>query len=234
MNKKIVIATPFYEVKAYSPYITSLIDSIRALHMAEIAYDYYELSGDSYVDRAKNSLVHQFLESDASHILMIDSDLKWNVGGFLRIVRAGLVHGAEVVGGAYPNKNNWETFGCLPLIQDGFLIGKDFEGTRLIEMFGIPGGFILYSREAFERARPNLNTYTNPEGVTFLECFKCNVEKSGGRVGEDIYFQLRYREMGGKVWCEPDIDFYHFGVKGFEGNYHKHLLKTIEQNHKGA
>lgn len=232
MSKKIklIIATPFYEVKAFSPYIVSLLDSLRLLHELGIEWDYYELSGDSYVDRAKNSLVHKFLESDATHILMIDSDMSWDVVGFGRIIKAALA-GFEVVGAAYPCKNNWEFFGCVPNYNaEGQLLGKEIGDIRLLDMWCMPGGFICYSRMAFERARPNLQTYHDKTaGIDYLECFKCNIEENGGRVGEDVYFQLRYKEAGGIVWLEPDVTIRHFGVKAWEGNYHEFLL-----NNRGA
>lgn len=231
---KVVVATPFYEVKAYSPYITSLVSSIRALEQMRMDYDYYELSGDSYVDRAKNTLVHRFLQSDYTHIFMIDSDLAWSVDGFLKIIKAGML-GAEVVGGVYPNKNNWSSYGCIPMSKDGYFVGKEIGDSKYIKSYGIPGGFILYSREAFERARPALQVYTDPNiNETFLECFRCNIEPHGGRIGEDIYFQARYRDCGGEVWLDPDISFIHFGVKGWEGNYHKYLMTTLGLPEGGA
>lgn len=231
---KLVICTPFYEVKAYSPYVVSLINSIRVLQELGITWDYYELSGDSYVDRAKNTLIHRFLKDpDATHLFMIDSDLAWDVEGFARILKAALA-GAEVVGGAFPNKNNWSTYGAIPNTdpETGLIKGKELDGMRLMDMWGIPGGFVIYSREAIERTRPLLATYTNwekgpdgePRQETYLEAFRCNIEKDGGRVGEDIYFQLRYREAGGMIWCEPDINFQHFGVKGWAGNFNSYVL----------
>ena len=227
-NMKLVLATPFYEVKAYSPYIVSLIDSLRVLQELGIEYDYYELSGDSYVDRAKNILIHRFLQSDATHIFMIDSDLSWDVDGFERVIRAALA-GAEVIGGAYPNKNNWSAFGVVLIhAEDGHPVSEEIGNTRLVSAWGIPGGFLVYSREAVERTRSNLSPYTEPAiNETLLECFRCNIEKDGRRVSEDIYFQQRYREMGGQVWLEPDISFEHFGVKGWEGNFHNHLLAKL-------
>ena len=41
--KGIVLATPFYEVKAYSPYITSLVYTINALNFYKIPWQYYEM-----------------------------------------------------------------------------------------------------------------------------------------------------------------------------------------------
>jgi hypothetical protein len=132
--------------------------------------------------------------------------------------------GMEIVGGTYPNKNNWETFGTIPLLKDDTVMGIEKDGIRLIDTTGIPGGFIIYSREAFERTRNSLETY-NENDEKILQCFRCSVE-DGLRVGEDIYFQRRYIENGGKVWLEPNISFYHFGVKGFPGNYHEYLLNN--------
>ena len=229
---KLVIATPFYEIKGYSPYILSLMNSVRVLNELKMEWDYYELSGDSYVDRAKNSIIHRFMQSDATHILMIDSDLSWGVDGFLRIIKAGLL-GAEVVGGAYPNKHNWATFGAVPIMVDGEPVSEEISGSKLLQMYGIPGGFILYSREAIERTRPNLKKYIDVQvNQTILECFKCDIDADGVRIGEDIYFQLRYRELGGIVWCEPNILFTHYGVKGWEGRFQTHLgeMKQMESD----
>lgn len=230
---KLVIATPFYEVKAYSPYITSLLNSIKVLTELGIEYDYYELSGDSYVDRAKNALVHRFLQSDATHIMMIDSDMAWDVKGFANILKASLL-GADVVGAAYPCKNNWEFFGCVPNLVDGYAVGKEIGDVKLVDMYCIPGGFLIYSRKAFEKTRENLKFYINPSNnEKILEVFKCNVEPSGGRVGEDVYFQLRYKECGGKVWLVPDVTIEHYGVKAWVGNYNEFMIKTeLEANKK--
>ena len=231
IKMSVVIATPFYEVKAYSPYIPSLLNSIRVLDIMGIPWDYYELSGDSYVDRAKNSLVHRFLESDHTHLFMIDSDLLWDPMGFARIITAGIL-GAEIVGGTYPNKNKWDSFGALLRVDDGgHRMGKELsENVRLLDAEFIPGGFILYSRKAIERTRPNLETYRSwndldKEEEIILQCFKCNIEEDGGRIGEDVYFQKRYIEAGGIVWLEPRITFRHIGVHSWKGNFHQALLR---------
>jgi len=227
----LMLATAFYEVKAYSPYIMSLIDSIRVLHELGVDWTFKSISGDSYVDRAKNSLIHDFLKSDYSHIFMIDSDEAWDVNGFCRIIKAAIM-GAEIVGAAYPCKNNWEFYGCVPnKAEDGSFMGKEIGDMRLLDMWGIPGGFLIYSREAIERTRPKLNSYIIPEnGESVLECFRCNIEKDGGRVGEDIYMQLRYKDAGGIIWLEPNVTIQHYGVKEWVGNYNDYLLRQKAAN----
>jgi hypothetical protein len=254
---KLFIGQAFYECKSFSPQIPCLVDAFRVMAELELDYYYEQVNGDSYVDRAKNALVHQFLKSDCTHLMIIDSDETWNVEGFARLIRAAM-SGFEVVAGLYPCKNNWEFFGGFPKAdENGFLLGKEINDMRLLEMVIAPGGFIIYSREAFERTRPNLDSYIAPENnESILEVFRCNIEikdfarktveelqlmskeelinhiklcqrggRSGGRIGEDVYFQARYKEMGGKIWCEPNIDMGHIGIKEWKGNYNNHLLE---------
>lgn len=224
---KLAIATPFYEVKGYSPYISSLVHSIKALEEMKVPWEYFELSGDSYVDRAKNVLARRFMDSDCTHLMIIDSDMSWEVEGFLRIIKAALA-GFELVGAGYPCKNKWDFYGCIPQIgQDGQLIGVELEDMRLLKMYCVPGGFICYSRIAFEMTHPFLKQYTEMvNDVTYYEYFKCNIEENGTRVGEDVYFQIRYREAGGIVYLEPNVTIMHWGTKAWAGNYHYHLLET--------
>lgn len=259
MDKKdfrLYIGTAFYEVKAFSPQIVSLKESWKILDTLGIAHTYRQLAGDSYPDRAKNSIVNDFLKTDCTHLMIIDSDETWNPEGFARLIKAAL-YGCEIVAGLYPCKNNWEFYGgYCKKSEDGFVMGKEFNDMRLIEMEYVPGGFIVYSRDAFERTRPILDYYTDTETKEdILQAFCCNIEfeslkryfrtelseidqeslidiilsmQSGGRqgmrIGEDIYFQKRYREMGGQIWCEPNIEMGHYGIKEWRGNYQTFLL----------
>jgi hypothetical protein len=49
------------------------------------------------------------------------------------------------------------------------------------------------------------------------------------RYGEDATFCRRARDMGVPLYCDPNITFGHYGVKGFHGNYHEYLLKPPEE-----
>ena len=240
--RKIILGTCFYEVKGFSPYIVSLVATIRALELMKLPWDYKEISGDSYVDRAKNTLLNSFMDDqEATHLFMIDSDHGWHVEGFLRVLRAAMM-GAELVGASYPCKNNWDFYGCIPKQEEGedgnlYYIGKEIGDVRLLEMYCIPGGFVCYSKAALKRTEPNLKTYTVHElcdggvgrAVTQIEFFKCNIEEDGGRIGEDVYFQKRFSEAGGKIYLEPNATIAHFGIHKWEGNYHEKLIREKEQ-----
>jgi len=282
---RLLLASAFYEIKAYSPYLTSLMGkhidpkitgTLKALDMAGIDWDFIEISGDSYVSRAKNSIVNDFLKSDFTHLFMIDSDLSWDVSGFLKVLKCAM-EGAEMVGATYPNKNTWENYGVVPILENGKPIIKEITNIKVMQVHLLPGGFIIYSRKAFERAEPNLDRYVNPKNLeefyqyfgqvvrkspfsggkdsytnhlkkifaqalndygeylgpnpndTFLECFRCNIEKNNTLIGEDYYFQYRFQEMGGAIWVVPDVEMGHYGVKEWRGNYWNFVEKEYKE-----
>ena len=226
---KLVIATAFYEVKGYSPYIMALTETIKLLHALGIDWDYYEVSGDSYVDRAKNSLANRFMKSDGTHLMIIDSDMYWELEGFGRMLQHAL-SGCPLIGAAYPCKNIWYFYGCIPNLdkETGNIKGTEINGLRALDMQCIPGGFIIYSRKAFEMTEPLLDRYYDPiNDIEYIQYFKCSIEENNMRIGEDVYFQKRYKEAGGIVWMEPDITIKHMGINAWEGNYHQHLLNQV-------
>lgn len=172
------IGSGFYEVKAFAPQIMSLMDTFKVLQELDIRYTYKQICGDSYVSRCKNSLVHDFLKSDFSHLMIIDSDETWDFEGFARLLKASMA-GCEIAAGLYPCKNNWDFFGGVPNTDKttGMLMGREIADMRLIDMNCVPGGFLIYSRQAFERTRPILDYYHAPEtDENILECFRNGVD----------------------------------------------------------
>jgi len=238
----LLIASAFYEIKAFSPYITSLMSSLKVLQEAGIKYSYTEISGDSYVDRAKNTLVDRFFKTKMSHLMIIDSDLGWEVEEFAKVLKPAM-HGAEVVGAAYRIKEFWESYPVEPVVEDGQIIGNRESGVLVFQTRCLPGGFIIYSRRAFERTRPVLNTYDMDGPV--LEAFRCEIAEDGRRIGEDIYFQRKYLSQGGKMYVVPNVTITHYGTYGYEGNYNSfirsqvggpdypYLIKHLRDKHKG-
>lgn len=226
----LVICTPFYEVKAYSPYIVNLINSLDLLKQSGIEWQWKQLAGDSYVHRAKNLLIHDFLKTDFTHLMMIDSDLAWTTEDFSRLVMAAIA-GAEIVGGAFPNKNAWENYGVNLTYQNGQPVIGEAAGVRLLQVDAMPGGFLIYSRKAIERARPALREIRyEVDGEKVLECFRCDIQDDDLFIGEDFYFQKKFREMGGQVWLDPKVSLQHWGVKAWEGCFWNKFLRDHPQH----
>ena len=234
---KVIIATPFYEMRGFSPYIRSLTHTIKLLTMCGIEHDYWDSAGDSYVDRAKNTIMNKFLEDpEATDLLMIDSDMEWNADAVLAMLRLP----EEVVVGSYPQKNAWGKWTALPeYVKEANAeiyhpIGRTLaDGSALIKSQFLAGGFMRIKRSALEKFRDKHTQYRYqdtsadpgcPERV-YTEFSTCEV-KDGLRWGEDRVFGKRLAECGVEAWILPNINFGHYGVKGWTGNFDKFLRGT--------
>ena len=244
-RKKVIIATPFYEMRGFSPYIRSLTQTIRTLTALGIEHDFWELSGDSYVDRAKNTILNKFLDDPSNtDLFMIDSDMEWDVQGFLKM----LALPEEIVVGSYPQKNSWAKWTSLPetVTQDGHThpIGRTLEdGSALLKAQYLAGGFMRIKREALEKFRdsyPELryrDTSADPSmpNRVFTEFCSCEIRKMNEeddlplRWGEDRVMGRRFQKIGIDAWIYPNVEFGHYGIRGWMGNFDKFLRLPPEQ-----
>ena len=240
---KVVIATPFYELKGFSPYITSLQATLRLLTANGIDWRFMELSGDSYVHRARNTMCDAFLmDPDATDLFFIDSDMSWNPEAFVQMC----LQPEELVGGAYPVKNCWEAWTSIPHWQEengeNVLKGRPLgDGTALIEAFVLAGGFLRIKRTALEQFREHYKDlwYCEPSSSPgepekrFTQFF--GAESVDHRFfGEDHMFSKHMRDMGIKMYIYPNVDITHWGYQNFPGNFDQFLKKKVGNTKKLA
>jgi glycosyltransferase involved in cell wall biosynthesis len=235
---RVVIATPFYELKGFSPYISSLTGTLRLLTANGIDWRFLELSGDSYVHRARNTMCDAFLEDpDATDLFFIDSDMSWNPEAFV----AMCLRSEEVIGGCYPVKNCWSAWTSIPHWQEedgkNVLKGRPLEdGSALIEAFVLAGGFLRIKRSALEKFRehyPDL-WYSEPTSSPaepnkrFTQFF--GAESIDHRFhGEDHMFSKKLRDMGVPMFIYPNVNLIHWGYQSFPGNYDHFLRKQAQE-----
>ena len=143
----------------------------------------------------------------------------------------------EVVAAAYPFNNSWGRFAGTPLIElkDGVPQYASFrslsDGSHVLEAQMIAGGFMRLKRSAvvkFAKAYPE-SIYTDsfawppkPDRI-YTAFFQCDIHNYE-RYGEDAYFCRKMREVGVKLWSDPNVTIIHYGVQGYPGNYHEHLV----------
>ncbi len=223
---KYMFATPFYEVKGYSNYILSMFQTVYALaKKTNVDFDFIELSGDSYVWRARNLLVERFLLSDCTHLIFIDSDQGWSLESIMRLLKAD----KEVVGGVYPTKNNWEHYACTVFTDEKGIPEVEKE-SGLIRAQKVPTGFMKIKREVFDKLRKAYpqNWYWENAGmpnVRRVYNYFGHLTVDHVALGEDISFCNRWLTIGGELWVEPRCTISHVGTKTWIGNYHQYLLR---------
>ena len=234
---KVIIATPFYMMQGFTPYISSLVSTIQLLVRCGIEHEFWEVSGDSYIDRAKNTLANKFLEDpSATDLFMIDADMQWEPAKFVNI----LMLPQEIVMGSYPQKNGWDRWTAIPVQkqEDGkhYAVGIELgDGNALVEAAYLAGGFIRIKRDAMQKYKDH---YTDrmyhdsgadpsyPERK-YTEFFTCEIRNNQDNVplrwGEDRIFGSRMEALGIRGWIYPNVTIGHYGIKGWTGNFDAHL-----------
>ena len=220
---KLIITTPMYEHKAYAAYVKSLVDTAIVLTKTNIQFEYWPGAGDFHVERAVNNVLNRFLHSDATDILMIDSDEGWNVEGVLRL----LIHPEEVVSGVYRMKNNWMNWTAqVRQPPQGRELG---DGTALLIADRLPGGFLRIKKTALEKiARVIPERYMDGEMST-VPFFLTKI-KDGLFTSCDYVFSDYCKQAGVPLWVDPDITIGHFGVTEYQGNYDQYLKGLLKEN----
>lgn len=74
-NRKLFIATPMYGGACSGQYTKSMCDLSVQLTQYQIPHVTYFLFNESLITRARNYLVDEFLRSDCTHLMFIDSDI---------------------------------------------------------------------------------------------------------------------------------------------------------------
>lgn len=215
----VFFATPTYSGRICQEYADSLEATGRALEAEGWKVTASFVQGDCYVQRARNALVAQFLETDATDLFFLDDDLGWPADAVLKLLSMP----DPVVFGVYPFKRDEEGY---PVVihtdAKGYPIVR---GDGCISATGAPTGFLRIKRfaiNALQAAYPEL-AY-GEDGKTIYDLFPQGV-RNGRWWGEDFAFCNLWTGIGGSIWCVPDIDFQHVGAKPYSGNYHRFLLR---------
>lgn len=206
------------------------------------------LIGDSHPDRARNNLVHEFLQSEADQLLFIDCDLLFSPDHVRRL----LSHDADVVAGCYHKKHRRLVDGVpqfdwvLNAIEGEHpdpvskLQRIAYAGTGFLKihrrvfqlMIDRMGGSLLYNPDNDEpgyedKARRygffNSGIYTYPDGHRRW-------------LSEDWYFCQRCADLGIAVYADTAVILKHMGVIAYPvDDPSEHQDRYIEQQqHKRA
>jgi len=199
---KVFVAVPCYDGTVGVETVRSLFDE-QAVGMGagvEVATAF--LPGCSLISVARNELAQQFMDSDSDVMVFVDSDVSWDAGDLIRLATRPV----DLVGGAYRLKKSEEAYPVAWLDR-----AELWAENGLLEVKHIPTGFMAIKRpvfEAFQKKYPE-RKYTNQGRKAFCY-FHCPYE-DGILWGEDSRFCHEWREMGGKVWLDPELSLLHTG-----------------------
>jgi hypothetical protein len=188
-GQKIMLATTSYD-NPDSNY-TYAIQQSRA-KLGNTAY--LLLRGNAHVDDARNEVVRTFLASDCTELLFLDADVSWTPEQLQQLIDRDVA----LVGGVYPHRRDKPDEMPVRLMSTEPLYG-------LLEVEGLPTGFMKIKRAVFEMMASHCETYQDT--TIFFERTLIN----GTRWGGDLNFCNKWRSIGGKVYADYELVLGHTG-----------------------
>ncbi len=224
---KVFLATPAYSGLG-AGYTFALFSSSAALSQAGITAELAIFSGDCHIDDARNRLVRDFLETDCTDLVFLDSDLRWEPEDLVKLCQ----YDRDVVGATYPLKQDEEKY---PVQMIGGEIWADKDG--LIEVDGLPTGFLRIRRHVLQTlADASVKFRPKSDSRSALPLIFERTIHDGARWGGDYTFCRKWREAGGRIHVAPEVWLEHdVNWKGSLGSWlrrhnglsFKHGLKAI-------
>ena len=238
---KIFIATPMYGGMCAGFYTQSIIQLLTTCQANGVDADFSFMFNESLITRARNSLTHTFLKTDCSHLMFIDSDIKFRAEDVIHMIRAD----KDILCGIYPKKEiNWHSvkaamdrgvpFDQLKSHTGSFVVNLvNYAGEVTVpvnvpvEIFNGGTGFMLIKREVFGKLGESVPSYSNDvvdlggkmqHSEPIKEFFTTSIEPGTNRLlSEDYHFCRIWRESGGQVFAAPWCHLSHIGTYAFEG-----------------
>lgn len=223
-GRSIFIALPAYDFKVSLKLAVSLARFTQIAPQHGIDVHIGSICGCSVVSRARNLLVKDFLDSDATELLFIDSDINFEPEDILRLMAWGTDTRKGIVA-------------AVPRVRDPnpvYIANLDYDENReltmnrmgLVRAEHVATAFMWVNRKVFEdlvEAHPEWTYWDKRAGKDLSAIFDFKVTREG-YIGEDFLFCDRAREAGYEVWIDPTITLGHMGVQEYTGNFGNDIL----------
>lgn len=172
-KKKVFLATPMYGGQCAGMYTKSIADMSALFAKYGIPLQLYYLFNESLITRARNYCVDEFLRSDATHLMFIDSDIGFNPQDVLAMLSLMTDESPyDVLGGPYPKKCiSWEKIkqavdkgvadedpSTLDRYVGDYVFNpksgqKEIPLGEPVEVLELGTGFMMIKRNVFDRYR---------------------------------------------------------------------------------
>jgi hypothetical protein len=215
MQKHVFFAMPTYTGQIHMETFRSLLANMMALTKRGDKFTLWDESGNAMIAHARDLVLAHFLASEATHCLFVDNDVVFPADSVLRLIDAPVDFSAVV----YRQRKDPENYAVQWDTSKGEL--QAHPETGLLEVHGVPAGFMCLTRSCVERMTKayeakTFNDKAAPSGKA-VALFD-NIHDGTMYWGEDFSFCRRWREIGGKVWVDPTIRMGHIGNKMFTGS----------------
>jgi choline kinase len=153
-----------------------------------------------YVHNNRNQLFAKAHAQHVDYLMFVDSDMEFGPDDIEKL----LLQKKEIIGGLYYSRGEPSVpFAFKVSKEDGRLkiIKKEELPKETFECDAVATGFMLIDMKVFNKMKPPFFFYGDPVLMPEL--------------GDDMYFCLKAKHYGVKVFCDPTIDLGHIGNKRY-------------------
>jgi len=212
-TKKVMFAIAAYEGVSAGCTI-SLYESAAMLQQSGIEHQILIFSENCSVNDARNQMVAEFLRTDCTDLIFIDTDVRFSPECVVNL----LSYDRDVVAGVYPKKRDNADF---PVQLPPTDLWTEEDGC--LQVLGVPTGFLRIKRKGFEHLYefvPKVKTL-DPELRMPLIFERATIDYH--RLTGDFEFCRKWRALGGKIYVDPEMHLGHSGKEEWSGSLGKHL-----------
>jgi hypothetical protein len=201
--KKLFLAVCLSYHNVPPPFVVSLAKALMNVSFGQVSLHTDALS----VFQARNKLTAEFLKTDCTHLVFVDSDIVFEPHDLEMLTS----HSEELVAGVYAIKED----GPLRWALNTFDTPRAVQSSGLMEVQKAATGFMCIARNVIEKLiwedGPAFE-YKHESPPFDKEHHLWRLEVHGGRLlTEDWLFCKRWRDSGGKVFVDTRINLGHVG-----------------------
>ena len=210
MARHVVLAIPAYSGTIHLGTMRSIVGDMTTLMKRGDRVSVDDESDNTDIADARATMVAKFLEGDGDELVFVDNDVIWEAGALVRL----LDHPVELVAGLYRKRVDPVSYPVRWIVSRPELRAEN----GLLEVAGVPGGFTRCSRSMLEQmVRAYADLTYDRRGRAIVGLFDA-YRIGRAKLSEDFSFCQRWRDIGGKVWIDPEIRMTHVGLHGFTGH----------------
>jgi hypothetical protein len=232
-GRSLFIALPAYDFKVSLKLAVSLARLTQVAPQHGIDIQIGSICGCSVVSRARNLLAQDFIDSNCTDLLFIDSDINFDPDDVFRLLAWASEPNRDIVAGVPRVRSTDPVYIAKLAYEEDNQITMNSMG--LVKAERVATAFMMVKREVFTKLcelHPEWTYYDvrSERTVPALFDFKLTEE---GYIGEDFLFCDRAREAGFEVWIDPTIKLGHMGVQEYMGDFGGDVLyPMVTSNNK--
>jgi hypothetical protein len=227
-GRKVMLGLPTYDFKISAKLAISLASFCVQAQQHGIDIQICNISGCSVVSRVRNLIASDFLSSDCTDLMFIDSDINFDAEDIFRLMAWNIDPKKGIVAGIPVARKKGKVYISTLDTDDDEHIFMDKMG--LVRAKRVATAFMMIRRDVFTQlkdAHPEWVYHDEKKVGDEMIAFFDFALKDGNYIGEDFLFCDRARELGFEVWIDPTIKLGHMGVEEFSGAFGEDYLYPL-------